>query len=361
MVIDAVLNFIGLAWYICIWVVFYRRVMGLETEQKSVSGKPSEKLNIRSELLNFLRPRILVPIAAVLFIVSGVLSLWMFHTVSDQPPKVPLVIAHRAGAANAPENTLAALDRAIQDGASDFIEIDVQLTRDDVIVVTHDTDLMKIGNAPQKIRQTDYAELSQIDIGSHFGPEFVDQRLRKLSDFLEAGKDKAKFIIEFKQSAGTDLIEKTIAVVQEYGMQDDVTFMSLDLNDIRKTQQVAPEFPIGYLVVTEVGDLKQLDVAFLAVQEKKVTPQMLGRLKSRNETLIYAWTVNTDDRMLELIEMGIDGLITDRPARVAEISEKYQQLNPVQRALLSYRRFWNIFREMGIWKEPEVSYTDDEL
>ena len=310
------------------------------------------------ELLNVLRPRVILPIIAVLLVVSGGLCAWMLWNEPDQMAP-PLVIAHRAGAAAAPENTLAALDKAIQDGATDFVEIDVQLTRDDVIVVAHDTDLMKVANDPRQIRKTNYAELSQIDIGKQFGPDFAGQRLSKLSDFLEAGKGKAKFIIEFKQSAGTDLIEKTLAVVRQYEMEDEVVLMSLDLNDIRKAQQLTSDIPIGYLVLTEVGNITQLDVAFIAVQEKGVTPRMLRGIRSKNKMAIYAWTVNDSGRMLELIEMGIDGLITDKPVRVAEISVKYQTLNPIERTLLSYRRFWDVFREMGLWESQSPDRIEE--
>ncbi|MHC4291455.1 MAG: glycerophosphodiester phosphodiesterase family protein [Planctomycetota bacterium] len=355
---DTVLNFIGMAWYICIWVVFYRHVMGLNSVQKPAADASSKPLNITTELLNFLRPRVIFPIVAILLIISAGLSVWMLRDVPDQMP-APLVIAHRAGAAGAPENTLAALEKAIRDGATDFVEIDVQLTLDDVIVVAHDTDLMKVANDPRQIRKTNYAELSQIDIGKQFAPEFAGQRLSKLSDFLEAGKGKAKFIIEFKQSKGTDLIKRTLSVVNQYGMADQVVFMSLDLNDIRQAQQLTSDIPIGYLVVTEVGNIAQLDVAFVAVQEKGVTPRMLRGIRSKNKMAIYAWTVNDSRRMLELIEMGIDGLITDKPVRVAEISEKYQTLNPIERSLLTYRRFWDVFREMGLWQQQSPESVEE--
>jgi glycerophosphoryl diester phosphodiesterase len=349
--IDTVLNFIGMAWYICIWVVFYRKVMGLISVQKTGTEIFSKQAAVMDELLNVLRPRVILPIIAVLMVVSGGLCAWMLWNAPDQMAP-PLVIAHRAGAAGAPENTLAALDKAIRDGATDYVEIDVQLTRDDVIVVAHDRDLMKVANDPRQIRKTNYAELSQIDIGKQFAPEFAGQRLSKLSDFLEAGKGKAKFIIEFKQSKGTDLIKRTLSVVNQYGMADQVVFMSLDLNDIRQAQQLTSDIPIGYLVVTEVGNIAQLDVAFVAVQEKGVTPPMLRGIRRKNKMANYAWTVNDTRPMLELIEMGIDGLNT-------EISEKYQTLNPIERSLLTYRRFWDVFREMGLWQQQSPESVEE--
>ncbi len=347
-VLEAVLSFIGLIWCICIWVVCYRQVMDSVSVKRFASDISSKQLRLTTRLLKILRPRVIFPIVAALLIISGYFSVGMLWTVPDKTV-APLVIAHRAGAAAAPENTLAALERAIQDGVSDYVEIDVQLTLDGVIVVAHDKDLMKVANDPRKIRETNYTKFGQVDIGQFFAPEFKGQRLSKLSDFLEAGKGKAQFVIEFKQSAGTDLVDKTIHVVNQYGMQDDVVLMSLDLNDIRRSQQLTSDIAIGYCVMTEVGDLTQLDVDFIAIQDKKVVPELVRNIQDQGIDA-YAWTVDEGERILELIKMGIDGIITNDPVRVARIAKRYQALNPAQRTLLSYRRFWDIFYEMGLWE-----------
>ncbi|MHC5163108.1 MAG: glycerophosphodiester phosphodiesterase family protein [Planctomycetota bacterium] len=345
--LETVLNFIGMAWCICIWVVCYRHVMDSISVRKPVSGISLKQQKITIRLLKILRPRVMVPAIAGLLIISGCLSIWMLWNAPDKMP-LPLVIAHRAGAGAAPENTLAALEKAIQDGATDYVEIDVQLTLDGAIVVTHDKDLMKMAGDPRSIRQTSYAELSQVDIGQLFGPEFKGQRLSELSEFLQAGKGRMKFVIEFKYSAGTDLVEKTIQVVNQYGMQDDVVLMSLDLNDIRRSQQLTSDISIGYCVLTEVGDLTQLDVDFVAIQEKNITPKLIRTIQGQGID-VCGWTVDDGKRILELIEMGVNGIITNEPVRVAKIAERYQTLNPAQRTLLSYRRFWDVFYDMGLW------------
>ncbi len=343
--LEAVLNFIGMAWCICIWVVCYRKAVDSISVRRPVSEVASKQL--MTLLLKILRPRVMFPIIAALLIISGLFSVWMFWNAPDKMP-MPLVIAHRAGAGAAPENTLAALERAIQDGATDYVEIDVQLTLDGVIVVAHDKDLMKVANDPRPIRQTNYAEFSQVDIGQLFAPEFKGQRLSTLSEFLEAGKGRVQFLVEFKQSAGTDLVEKTIQVVNQYGMQDEVVLMSLDLNDIRRAQQLTSDITIGYCVLTEVGDLTQLDVDFVAIQENNITPKLIRAIQGQ-EMDVCGWTVDEGKRILALVEMGVDGIITNEPVRVTKIAERYQTLNPIQRTLLSYHQFWDVFYEMGLW------------
>ena len=70
---------------------------------------------------------------------------------------------------------------------------------------------------------------------------------------------------------------------------------------------------------------------------------------------VYGWTVDEGERILELLEMGIDGIITNDPVRAAKISKRYQKLNPAQRVLLTYRRFWNVFYKMGLWKAVDAA------
>ncbi|MHC4289320.1 MAG: glycerophosphodiester phosphodiesterase family protein, partial [Planctomycetota bacterium] len=123
--------------------------------------------------------------------------------------------------------------------------------------------------------------------------------------------------------------------------------MSLDLNDIRRSQQLTSDISIGYCVLTEVGDLTQLDVDFVA-QEKNITPKLIRTIQGQGID-VCGWTVDDGKRILELIEMGVNGIITNEPVRVAKIAERYQTLNPAQRTLLSYRRFWDVFYDMGLW------------
>lgn len=345
--LEAVLNFLGMAWCICIWVACYQHIMHSVSVRKGVSELSLKQLKSFTKLLQIFRPRIIFPIAAALLLLSGLLSAWMLRN----PPgrtAAPLIIAHRAGAAAAPENTLAALKKTVRDGVSDYVEFDVQMTLDEVIVVAHDKDLMKVANDPRPIRETHYDELKQIDIGQQFDPEFKGQRLSTLSEFLKAGKDRTCFIIEFKFSEGTDLVEKTIATINQRSMQNDVMLVSLDLNDIRQAQQLTRDIPIGYFAMTEVGDLTQLDVDFIGLQDNHITPKLLHAIQDEGIE-VYGWTVDDGQRILELIEMGIDGIITNDPIRAAKISARYQSLNPTQRTLLSYRKLWHIFYKMGLW------------
>lgn len=107
------------------------------------------------------------------------------------------VIAHRGASLAAPENTLAAVERAILDGA-DWVEIDVQEIADGEVVVIHDRDLMKVAGVNLKVRDATLEQLREIDVGSHFAPEFADQRVPTLEEVLRVwtrgGHDRAQVL-----------------------------------------------------------------------------------------------------------------------------------------------------------------------
>jgi glycerophosphoryl diester phosphodiesterase len=215
---------------------------------------------------------------------------------------------------------------------------------------------MKVANEPRKIRETNYADFRNVDIGVMFGSEFKGQRLRKLSDFLKAAKGKAKLMIEFKDSQDTDLIEETIRLVKKYGMQDDVMLVSLTLEEVRQAQRLTSEIPIGYFALKETGDLTKLNVDFIGLQDNMITPELVQEIKEHRFN-VYGWTVDEPERILELIEMGIDGIITNDPLTTARIIRNYQALSPAQHSLLSFRRFWRVFYKMGLWKPQPPGET----
>jgi glycerophosphoryl diester phosphodiesterase len=278
----------------------------------------------------------------VFLLVSAAINVWLLNQKS--PGKIPLVIAHRAGALHAPENTLAALEIAIRQGA-DYAEIDVQRSRDGVVVVIHDADLMKLAQDPRRISETDYADLSRVDIGRKFNSDFSGERLARLSDFLQKASGRIKLMIELKYY-GTDseLAKETVRIVREAGMAGEVSLMSLNISSVRQMQRLAPEIPVGYLSAVGLGRLTRLDVDFLAVSMRQAKTALLRRAGRKNMP-VYVWTVNDVDKMLAMLELGVDGMITDEPGLTTEVIANVAKLLPAERFMLRFRHLWDPFRE----------------
>jgi glycerophosphoryl diester phosphodiesterase len=207
---------------------------------------------------------------------------------------------------------------------------------------------MKQAGDPRVIRETDFADLANVDIGRLFDSDYAGETLGRLGDFLTQLKGRLPVILEFKHGQGTDLVEKTIELVRAHAMQDEVILMSLELEEVRRAQHLAPEIRVGYFAAMEAGDLTELDVHCLGVKDWMVSP-VLVRASQERGTRIYSWTVDDPLRMIELIELGVDGIITNDPRLAARVRDQVSELSPASRQLLRFRRFWGVFDEMGWW------------
>ena len=252
-----------------------------------------------------------------------------------------LIMAHRGAAGAAPENTLASVDRAIADG-TDFVEIDVQETADGEVVVIHDSDLKKIGGVNLKIWDATYEQLQSIDIGSWFAPEFSGERVPKLEQVLELCRDKAGVNIELKYYGHDErLEERVVEIVERAGMESQIVVMSLKYDAVQKMRQLRPEWTIGLLSATAVGNLTRLHADFLAVHTGLVGPSFV-RAAHKSGKKVFAWTVNDSIQMSTMITLGVDGLITDEPALARAVLSQRADMNPVERLLLSLSLYFGV-------------------
>lgn len=119
-----------------------------------------------------------------------------------RPDRPAWVIAHRGASRDRPENTFAAFDEALRQGA-DGIELDVQLTRDGVPVVYHDRTLAKAGGGRHKIAGLDFEELAELDPGRRLDGRFPGQQIPSLSDVLERYGRRTSLFVEIKTREGT--------------------------------------------------------------------------------------------------------------------------------------------------------------
>ena len=150
------------------------------------------------------------------------------------------IIAHRAGAAFAPENTLAALEAAISAGA-DSAEIDVQQTQDGTLIIMHDTNFKRTTGYDSQVWDTPYDIVQTLDAGSFFAPEFANEPIPTLEMMLAAAKNRIHLMIELKSSGHErQLVETTLALIQKYGMEDQCSIASMDSAILQQTKAINP-------------------------------------------------------------------------------------------------------------------------
>jgi glycerophosphoryl diester phosphodiesterase len=243
------------------------------------------------------------------------------------------VIAHRGAAGAAPENTMASFQRAIVDKA-DWIELDVQENADDVVVVVHDNDFMKVAQSDLKVWDATNEKLRDLDIGGWYAPEYSNQRVPTLHQALELAKDKLGVVIELKYYGhDRNLESRVVDIVEQTGMESDIMIMSLKIDGLRKAAALRPTWTRGLLNTASIGDLTRLDLDFLALNSLAASPTMIKRAHKQGMK-VYVWTINDPVQMSVMMSRGVDGIITDEPALARQVIEWRKQLGPFGRLVV---------------------------
>jgi len=243
------------------------------------------------------------------------------------------IMAHRGASAVAPENTIAAIRAAMEAGAH-WVEIDVQETADDEIVIIHDGDLKKIAGRPIRVAESSLEELQQADIGSWFDPGFSAERIPTLQQVLALCKGRIGVNIELKYYGRERRLEESVVeIVEAAGMQEQVLVMSLNYEGIKRMRQLRPGWTLGLLSSVAVGNLLELDVDFLAINAKAASRARISKTQDGNKQ-IMVWTVNDAIGMSTMISRGVDAIITDEPALAVSILQQRAEMEPAQRLLM---------------------------
>ena len=243
------------------------------------------------------------------------------------------IMAHRGSSKLAPENTIAAIEQAIEDRA-DWVEIDVQETADGVVVVFHDSDFMKLAGKNLKLWDATMSDLKDIDIGSWFDPQFQDQRVPTLDQVLALCKGKINVNIELKYYGHDQQLEqRVVEIVESHDMTDNIVLMSLKLDAVKKMKSIRPDWKVGLLMSVAAGNLNKVDADFLAVNAAFIDRSFI-KAAHRHSKQVYAWTVNDALTMSTMISRGVDGLITDKPALARSVLQQRAQMTAPERLLL---------------------------
>ncbi|MCR9202002.1 MAG: glycerophosphodiester phosphodiesterase [Planctomycetaceae bacterium] len=267
-----------------------------------------------------------------------------------------LVMAHRGASAAAPENTMAAFELAIEKEA-DWIELDVQESADGEVVVMHDSDFMKQSGNPLKVWDARVEQLADIDIGSWFDPQFADQRVARLSEVLDVCRDRIGVNIELKYYGHKDRLEQRVVdIVEAAGMSDQVKIMSLNKDCVRIAKGLRPDWTCGLLLSVSAGDLSQLDVDFVAINHSFASRAFIRRAHKAGQK-VYVWTVNDTAAMSHMLNRGVDGLLTDRPALARRVLAERAQMSLTDR-LLSELSVWLLNRDVESDDDVSVSSGD---
>lgn len=221
--------------------------------------------------------------------------------------------AHRGASAYAPENTFAAFYLGWQMGANG-IETDVQRTKDGVLVLFHDNDLMRIAGRPEAIHDLTYAELLQIDFGLPAGEKFKGERIPTLEEFLRhfGGKD-LHFAIEIKEHG---VEAETLQLIHRYCCEDHVIITTGIWNAITAVHEIDSDIRMGYLCKylsdALVDIAKQAGVFQLCPKASILTEAWNDRLRKEGFS-VRAWGIDNEQTMQEMLKLHVDGMTINFP------------------------------------------------
>lgn len=332
--LDALLSFAGFSLVATVIMKVYFEETDLH--QRVPPLPPLGELTRRAvdRVVNWVGKGRLAGLTALVLLTGAVGAGWLLEP--PPPSESVVVIAHRAGPALAPENTLLALERAISAGA-DWIEIDVQRTADGVLVVVHDADLMRVAGRATRVSSARSTDLVGATLGQGAGIPPSDLALATLVDFLERARGRTRLLIELKYYAADPLLApQVVEEVRRAGMAGEVAFMSLDVSAVRQLAELAPEIQRGYLSAATVGDLSSLPIDFVAVAHQRLSRSLIRRTQGQGRA-IYAWTLNEPGQMVAAIDAGVDGIITDDPRLARGVLQELEALTATGRLLLRFR------------------------
>ena len=253
------------------------------------------------------------------------------------PPLGPVqVIAHRGASYDAPEHTFAAYDRAVRAGA-DFLECDLQLTKDGVLVCVHDTTVDRTSDGTGRVDSFTLAELRSLDFGSWFNttnplrsdPAYAGLAIVPFEEQLRcysAVDPGLRFHLETKAPAeyGGRMEPALLAVLARNGyaaggtvQTSSVLVQSFELASLERMKALAPALPTVFLSAAPPADQLDgstpayVDAVSPAAQFLLANPAYTGLAHDRGHE-VHTYTVDDPDQMDALLEVGVDGIFTNR-------------------------------------------------
>ena len=323
-----VFAFSGPISYGCVSALFYQHKA--ETGERVVPAyAPAHKLDpIREKMLRTLQGALLALIVSSLLVVG-----WLVNTGVLNPPIENIhtleITAHRGASALYPENTMAAFRGALELGA-DWVELDVQQTKDGQIVVLHDANTMRTTGVRGYVWDMTYEQISKLDAGILFGREFAGERIPLLSEVAEFAQNTGmRLNIELKPTGHETGFEQSVVnLVHEYGLQDRCVITSQVYSVLKNVKACDEDITTVYVTSLAYGDVDHLSAAdHFSVQSANVTPRLVSRIHNQGKQ-IYAWTVNTKNSIDQMIDRKVDNIITDNIelARQCVMDNRYTQL-----------------------------------
>lgn len=228
-------------------------------------------------------------------------------------------VAHRGYSGKAPENTMSAINLAMQEPYVKWVEVDIQLSKDGIPFLIHDYTLNRTTNGRGPVKDKTWDELSQLDAGRWYSKSFIGERLVRLDDFLDKIKGRLRANIEIKTQGNLypNIEEKVISAVKQHRMEHEVVLTSFEPRVLAKVKEISCKIRTGLIIDSKPKDLllrlQMLKCSFLSINYRHLNSE-LAEKAIRRGIEVMAWTVDDVRRIKRVAAMHPEILIcTNRP------------------------------------------------
>lgn len=232
----------------------------------------------------------------------------------------PAVVAHRGAAAVAPENTLAAIQAGVRSGAQ-FLEVDVQLSADEALVLLHDRTVDRTTDGEGRVDDLSLEELQQLDAGSWYSSEFSGEPVPTLDEAVaELEGWKGTFVVEAKHPRAHPGLALALATFVEKHPEIRFDIVSFDHEWLKIFGSLLPAARVGELSVVPLGlpdsdRVARIGVIWLA---PVLDPTLVRRAHAR-DLQVWVWTVDRPWQIRLMSWLGVDAVTTNEPAAARRV------------------------------------------
>jgi glycerophosphoryl diester phosphodiesterase len=233
------------------------------------------------------------------------------------------IIAHRGSSGEAPENTMIAFKRSIEEG-SDAIELDIHLSKDNEIIVCHDATVNRTTNGTGYIRDMDLSALKQLDAGSWFAERFAGETLPLLNEVFELVPNHILINVEIKNKYEGHLLRPLLELIMKYNRIDSVVISSFDHKFLKLLKFQEPKIKIGVLIssnminVMKYIDSMEIEVYSIHPNYKFMDNEDIQEVVKQGLE-VYPYTIDSLEALQSAIDSGVTGIMTNYPLRLKDI------------------------------------------
>ena len=249
----------------------------------------------------------------------------LFYSCENNSGKVVEIIGHRGAAALAPENTLASVNEGLR--YSDGVEIDVHLSKDNRVMVIHDSNTLRTTGENYKVSETSSDILRSLNADNKKGNKGEQYKIPFLEEVIDVLPKDKKLFIEIK--SGMEILKHLGDIFNNNPKRDQLVIISFNKSIIKESKKLFKDIP-AYWLTSRLNEKNMQKLADELIENgidgfdlhyKNVTPEVSKYLKSRGLGM-YVWTVNNMKLIDGLIKLNVDGITTDRPDRLLKLISK---------------------------------------